>query len=125
MANRNKECAPLRDALNLRLAERERWRIVWPRLTATSFQDVDTSVTTYRDVFTRAAGEELYPSTLNVKIKGEIKIKEEFRIPGAAIGEPDQDLLFENCLINGTKAFRIRPLHLSTGEVGTEIQFLK
>ncbi len=72
----------------------------------------------YRDVFTKAAGEELYPGTLNVKIDQEITIKEEFRISGADIEEPGQDLLFENCLINGIKAFRIRPCILKTGGGG-------
>ena len=75
-------------------------------------------MTTHRDVFTRAAGEELYPGTMNVKIDRKLEIKEKFRIRGAEIGELGQDLLFEECLINGIKAFRIRPLHLSTGEGG-------
>lgn len=72
-------------------------------------------MTTYRDVFAKAAGEQLYPGTLNVKIDREIKIQEDFRIPGADIKEADQDLRFEHCLINGIKAFRIRPYRLSTG----------
>jgi CTP-dependent riboflavin kinase len=72
----------------------------------------------HRDVFTDAAGEELYPGTLNVKIDREIKIQEEFKIPGADIDERGQDLLFENCLIDGIKAFRIRPFVLETGGGG-------
>ncbi|HKC01222.1 MAG TPA: hypothetical protein VKD23_20730 [Terriglobales bacterium] len=75
-------------------------------------------MTTYRHVFTEAAGEELQPGTLNVKIDRKIEIKEKFRILGADIDEPEQDLLFEECEINGMKAFRIRPLHLSTGGGG-------
>jgi hypothetical protein len=72
----------------------------------------------YRDVFTEAAGEKLYPGTLNVKINRKIEIQPNFRISGAEIGEPRQDLLFENCLINGIKAYRIRPLVLETGGGG-------
>jgi hypothetical protein len=53
-----------------------------------------------------------------VKIDREMRIKEDFRIPGADIGEPDQDLIFEKCLINGTKAYRIRPYRLETGAGG-------
>jgi CTP-dependent riboflavin kinase len=75
-------------------------------------------MTTYRDVFTKAAGEELYPGTLNVKIDREIEIKEDFRISGADIDERAQDLLFEKCLIKGIKAYRIRPFHLPTGQGG-------
>ena len=75
-------------------------------------------MTKFRDVFTKKVGEELYPATLNVKIDQEIKIREEFRILGAEIDEPGQDLLFENCLINGIKAFRIRPFRLSSGGGG-------
>lgn len=72
-------------------------------------------MTKYRDVFTKAAGEELYPGTLNVKIDRKIEIQPDFRILGADIEDRFQDLLFEKCLINGIKAFRIRPYRLSTG----------
>jgi CTP-dependent riboflavin kinase len=75
-------------------------------------------MTTHRDVFTRAAGEELYPGTMNVKIDRKLEIKEKFRIRGAEIGELGQDLLFEECLINGIKAYRIRPYVLGTGGGG-------
>src|ERR1700745_3854669 len=63
-------------------------------------------MTKYRDVFTEAAGEKLYPGTLNVIINRKIEIQPNFRISGAEIGEPRQDLLFENCLINGIKGIQ-------------------
>jgi hypothetical protein len=62
--------------------------------------------------------EKSYPGALNVKINRKIEIQPNFRISGAEIGEPRQDLLFENCLINGIKAYRIRPLVLETGGGG-------
>jgi CTP-dependent riboflavin kinase len=49
--------------------------------------DVHRRKTKLRDVFTKAAGEELYPGTLNIKIDRETKIKREFRISGAGIDE--------------------------------------
>ncbi len=80
--------------------------------------DFHRRMTKFHEIFTKAAGEELYPVTLNVKIDRKIEIKEKFRISGAAIEEPGQDLLFEECLINGIKAFRIRPFVLETGGGG-------
>jgi CTP-dependent riboflavin kinase len=75
-------------------------------------------MTRYRDVFQSAVGQALYPGTLNVKIDTKITIKEEFRISGADIGEPDQDLLFEKCRVNGIDAYRLRPYNLQTGRGG-------
>ncbi len=72
-------------------------------------------MTEYRDVFTKVTGQELFPGTLNVKIACKIPVKEDFRIEGAEINEPKQDLIFERCRINGIDAFRIRPYHLKTG----------
>ena len=72
-------------------------------------------MTNYPDVFKQATGEDLFPGTLNVKVAAPVPIKEHFRISGAEIGEPGQDLLFEVCRINGFWAYRIRPYHLSTG----------
>ena len=72
-------------------------------------------MTDYADLFEKATGQQLRKGTINVKIGREIRIKEEFRILGAELGEPDQDLLFEKCLINGVSAFRIRPYQLKTG----------
>jgi hypothetical protein len=69
----------------------------------------------FPEVFRKATGETLIPGTVNVKLDREIKIKEEFKILGAEIGEPGQDLLFERCRINGTKAFRIRPFRPKDG----------
>ena len=67
-------------------------------------------MTQYPEVFERATGERLYPGTLNVNVGRPILIKEHFRIRGAEINEPGQDLLFEVCRTNGLWAYRIRPL---------------
>ncbi len=75
-------------------------------------------MTRYREVFKQATGQEVFPGTLNVSIDREVKIKEEFRIQGAMIGEPKQDLLFERCRINGIDAYRIRPWNVETGVGG-------
>jgi hypothetical protein len=64
----------------------------------------------YADVFERATGERLIKGTINVDVGEEITINEDFRIRGSEINEPDQDLLFERCRINGFRAYRIRPL---------------
>ena len=68
----------------------------------------------FPEVFERAAGEKLYPGTLNVKVGRPIRWKEDFRVKGVDIDERDQDLLFEHCLINGLKAYRVRPYNLKT-----------
>jgi hypothetical protein len=69
----------------------------------------------YPEAFERATGEQLYPGTLNVNVGQPIQIKEHFRIRGAEINEPDQDLPFEVCRINGLWAYRIRPLDAMGG----------
>lgn len=73
----------------------------------TGVQDFKGRMTRFSDVFKKATGQELYPGTLNVKIDRKIKIQQDFKILGAEIHEPTQDFLFENCLINGIKAYRI------------------
>src|SRR6266478_1018307 len=82
-------------------------------------------MTTYRDGFKQATGEYLHPGTINVSVGEEIEIQEEFRIKGTDIGEPDQDLLFERCRINGLPAYWIRPYHLITGAGGWVTIFLR
>jgi CTP-dependent riboflavin kinase len=72
----------------------------------------------YPEVFRKATGEKLIEGTLNVDVEQEIAIKEDFRIVGAEINEPEQDLLFEKCEVNGVAAYRIRPLSLRTGAGG-------
>ena len=69
-------------------------------------------------IFEEATGEKLFPGTLNVKIAEKVAIKEHFRIVGKTIGEPDQDLLFEICRLNGKWAYRIRPYNMKTGGGG-------
>jgi CTP-dependent riboflavin kinase len=75
-------------------------------------------MTNYGDVFKKVTGQELFPGTLNVRIDRQIAVREDFRIEGVEIGEPEQDLIFERCRINRIEAFRIRPLHLKTGSGG-------
>lgn len=72
-------------------------------------------MTRYQHIFTKAAGQKLVPGTINVKINHRIEVREDFRIKGLEIDEPDQDLIFERCKINRIDAFRIRPLNLNTG----------
>lgn len=80
--------------------------------------DFGRRMTTYPEVFRRATGESMFPGTINVKVSRKIPVKEHFRILGKDINEPDQDLLFEICCINGIRAYRIRPYNLRTGEGG-------
>ena len=72
-------------------------------------------MTKYPEVFERATGERLYPGTLNVNVGQQIPIKGHFRIRGAEISEPEQDVLFEVCRIDGLWAYRIRPLDAMGG----------
>jgi len=72
-------------------------------------------MTQYPEAFERATGEQLYPGTLNVKVSELVPVKEHFRIRGAEINEPEQNLLFEVCRINGIWAYRIRPLDAMGG----------
>jgi len=69
----------------------------------------------FPEVFRQLTGELLFPGTLNVRIDRPLAIREEFRIPGSAIGEPEQDMLFERCRVNGIEAFRLRPFQPATG----------
>jgi CTP-dependent riboflavin kinase len=75
-------------------------------------------MTRYADVFERATGERLFPGTLNVDIGTPLKCREDFRIRGSDIAEPEQDLLFERCMIAGRHAYRIRPYQLDGGGGG-------
>jgi CTP-dependent riboflavin kinase len=82
------------------------------------FQHFTTRMTRFPDVFRGATGCTLYPGTINVRIDRPISIAEAFRIAGTLIEEPEQDLLFEPCRINGYDGFRIRPYRLATGQGG-------
>ena len=75
-------------------------------------------MTTYHAAFEKATGEKLVPGTLNIKVEEEIRINEHFRIRGTEICEPQQDLLFEICRINGIWAYRIRPCSITNGRGG-------
>jgi hypothetical protein len=72
----------------------------------------------FPDVFAEATGEKLIPGTLNVKVGAPIKIEEDFRIVASELGGGEQDLLFEKCLIDGIRAYRLRRFNPSTGEGG-------
>lgn len=72
----------------------------------------------FLEVFRVATGQRLFPGTLNVHLDSPLPIREEFRILGSEIGEPEQDLLFERCRINGIEAFRLRPFQPATGAGG-------
>jgi CTP-dependent riboflavin kinase len=80
--------------------------------------DFRRRMTKFPEAFARAAGEKLFPGTLNVDVKRKIPVREHFRIRGIEINEPEQDLLFEVCRINGIWAYRIRPLNLVDGRGG-------
>jgi hypothetical protein len=72
----------------------------------------------FRAAYRKATGEELCKGTLNVEVNRYIPVKEHFRIRGTEISEPNQDLLFEICRINGIWAYRVRPYDLCTGSGG-------
>jgi len=72
----------------------------------------------FSEAFERATGEKLFPGTLNVRVAEYVPAKEHFRVRGQDIGEPNQDLLFEICRINGIWAYRIRPYQPLTGAGG-------
>lgn len=69
----------------------------------------------YPEVFARVTGERLYRGTLNVDVGIGVPVREHFRIRGAEIGEPEQDLQFEICRVKGRWAYRIVPCHIHTG----------
>ena len=81
-------------------------------------KDFTKRMTAFSAVFAKTVGEELFPGTLNVQIDEQIKIREHFRIPGAEIDEPEQDLLFEICRVNSHWAYRVRPLNRADGSGG-------
>lgn len=72
----------------------------------------------FPSAFHAATNEDLYPGTINVDVGRIIKIHSEIRIKDPKHDEPDQDLLFERCQINGIDAFRIRPFNTKTGAGG-------
>ena len=72
----------------------------------------------YPEAFEDAAGEALHPGTINVRVDREIPLTPSLadsKISGADIDEPDQDLLFKRCRINGYAAHRIRPWRPADG----------
>ena len=69
----------------------------------------------FPDVFREGTGESLFPGTLNIQLDTPLSIQTEFVISGAKIGEPEQDMLFESCLVNGIGGWRLRPFQPATG----------
>jgi CTP-dependent riboflavin kinase len=80
--------------------------------------DFRRRMTRYPHAFERVTGEQLFPGTLNVDIGYPLPVREDFRIKGADINEPGQDLLFERCTVAGYHAYRNRPYQLRGGGGG-------
>jgi CTP-dependent riboflavin kinase len=72
----------------------------------------------FPEVFEAALGQRLFPGTLNVQLDTPLPIQPDFKILGEKIGEPDQDMLFEHCRVNGIEALRLRPFQPATGAGG-------
>jgi CTP-dependent riboflavin kinase len=72
-------------------------------------------IETFPNVFAEATGVPLFPGTLNVQLDTPLPIHAEFMISGARIEEPEQDMLFESCLVNGIISWRLRPFRPATG----------
>ena len=81
-------------------------------------KDFTKRMNAFAAAFENAVGETLFPGTLNVQVNEQIEIKPHFKILGAEINEPEQDLLFEICRVNGLWAYRIRPWNLADGSGG-------
>ena len=80
--------------------------------------DFKRRIMTHPQAFEKDTGEKLFPGTINVNVGQKVAMKEHFRVRGVDIGEPQQDLQFEICRINGIWAYRIRPFNLVSGEGG-------
>ena len=72
----------------------------------------------FPEVFRRITGQPLFPGTLNVQLDAPLPPEPDFKILGSEIGEPEQDMLFERCTINGIPAVRLRPFQPATGAGG-------
>jgi len=72
----------------------------------------------FPQVFEAGLGQRLFPGTLNVLLDTPLAIQPDFKILGIKIGEPEQDMLFERCSVNGIPAFRLRPFQPATGAGG-------
>jgi hypothetical protein len=79
----------------------------------------------FRLAYHNATGENLWKGTLNVEIDRCIPVKEHFRIRGKEISEPEQDLLFEICRVNGIWSFRSGPIISVLVQVAMVIIHLK
>ena len=72
----------------------------------------------FPEVFREALGVRLFPGTLNVELDAPLAIREELTILGALISEPEQDIRFERCLVDGIPGWRLRPFQPATGAGG-------
>jgi hypothetical protein len=70
----------------------------------------------YPAQFFDATGETLIPGTINISVAEPLPVREHFRIADPL--DPDQDLIFEICRLNGCWAYRIRPQNCLTGTGG-------
>ena len=75
-------------------------------------------MTKYSGAFERAAGERLFPGTLNLEVPEEVPPCHHFVLSGTEIDEPGQDLWFEIVRVNGIWAYRIRPYQPRSGGGG-------
>jgi hypothetical protein len=74
-------------------------------------------MTEHAEVFKNAVGRAFRPGTINLEVDHEIAIKEDCRIKGEEIGEPE-DFILERCLIGGRDGYRIRPWNPENGRGG-------
>ena len=82
------------------------------------FRHFERRMTEHSDAFAAAAGERLYPGTVNVHVARPVPVREHFRLIGATIGHAHEDFIFEVIRIGPHWAYRIRPLDLVTGAGG-------
>lgn len=93
-------------------------RILIGKLADKGVRDFHRRMTTFPSAFEAATGEKLFPGTLNVEVGEPVPPVEHFRLRGTELDEPDQDLLFEVCRVNGLWAYRIRPFNIKNGGGG-------
>ncbi|MGA2721076.1 MAG: hypothetical protein ABSG79_01570 [Bryobacteraceae bacterium] len=71
----------------------------------------------HAEVFKKAVGRAFYPGTINLEVDREIAIREDRRIKGEEIGEPE-DFILGRCLVDGRDGYRIRPWNPENGRGG-------
>jgi hypothetical protein len=81
-------------------------------------------MTAHAEVFKNAVGRAFRAGTINLEVDRKIGIKEDCRVRGKVIGEPE-DFLLERCRIAGRDAYRIRPWNPADGSGGHGDQILE